>query len=52
MSDPTGQGRTGEERPNAFPDEPPEEIAPLDETPDGQTPADSTEGSEESLPPG
>lgn len=47
-----GAGRTSEERPNEFADEPPEEIAPLDETPDGHTPAESTDGSDDSLPPG
>jgi len=52
MSDPTDHGRSAEERPNAFPDEVPDEVAPLDETPDGRTPSDTTESSEDSLPPG
>lgn len=37
------------EDPNRFPDE---DVAPLDEAPEGQTPADATESGTESLPPG
>ncbi len=53
MTDPaTGGGRSSEERPNERPDPDIEEVAPLDETPDGRTPSDTTESSEDSLPPG
>jgi hypothetical protein len=36
--------------PNKFPEEP--EVAPLDEAPDGRTPSDPDESSDDSLPPG
>ncbi|MDP1820479.1 MAG: hypothetical protein Q8K58_11410 [Acidimicrobiales bacterium] len=39
-----------DEDPNKFPDDP--GVAPLDEAPDGQTPADVTDSSPDSLPPG
>lgn len=38
------------EDPTRFPEEP--EIAPLDETPDGRTPSEPDESSDDSLPPG
>lgn len=46
--EPASPGVTGEQ-PNRFQDGGSE---PLDEAPDGQTPADTTGSSEESLPPG
>ena len=50
MSEP-GTG-AADERPNRFPDDPPSEVPALDETPDGHTPAESTDADEVSLPPG
>lgn len=41
-----------DERPNRFPEEPPDEVPALDEAPEGHTPAESTDAAEESLPPG
>ncbi|HEY9557224.1 MAG TPA: hypothetical protein VIR58_10845 [Acidimicrobiales bacterium] len=49
MSD---QASPADQRPNKLPDEDQDEIAPLDEAPDGQTPADTTDSSSDSLPPG
>lgn len=49
MSD---QTEPADQRPNELPDEDAEEIAPLDEAPDGQTPSDTTRSSDDSLPPG
>lgn len=49
MSD---QTEPADQRPNELPDHEAEEIAPLDEAPDAQTPADTTQSSEDSLPPG
>jgi len=47
------QGRGGaDERPNRFPDGPPDEVPALDEAPGGHTPAESTDADESSLPPG
>ena len=49
MSD---QTEPADQRPNEFPDEAPERVPALDETPDGQTPADTADSSDDSLPPG
>lgn len=48
----TGTGRSSEERPNALPEEAPEEVPALDEAPDGHTPGEPTDRDEGSLPPG
>ena len=47
--EPGSPGAAGEQ-PNRKDDE--EGFAPLDEAPEGRTPADTTESSEDSLPPG
>ena len=49
MPDP-GDEQPSPEDPNRFPEEP--GVGALDEAPDGQTPSDTTEGQESSLPPG